>query len=306
MTKSFWFVVGSAVAVVVAVGGAYLLGAQVAKSNPFINKVVPVGSLSAIVQDATKRNTFVTNDGLSCSEPPPDVIGSIAVQLSAKVAGEKPGDGSGSADLAHQINTATEQLVKRSQGIQVLRDMMYRLCEAKQNGVLEERMYRSAMFHLLASLNFVVPFEQCLSIASGVSQEILNACFAEVTKHSSAMATSIKAESELHDQNAKLIEKNAAIQKKMEAYHHALHFVMLKSGLPSGLIPANYYSQLVRDLNQDKAKVFSSETAKYPYYLPNDVGNSPTVSESMAEVLERLRNDSELNQLPRAALFGES
>ncbi len=306
MPKNLWFMASSAVAVVVAVTGAYMLGGQVAKSNPYINKVLPVGNISAIVQDASKRNTFVTNEGLSCAEPPPDVIGSIAVQLSAKVGGEQQGVGSGSADLAHQFKTATEQLVKRSQGIQVLRDMMYRLCEAKQNGVLEEKMYRSAMFHLLASLNFVVPFEQCLSIANNISQEILNACFAEVNKHSNAMAVSIKAESELHAQNAGLASQISETKEENEAYHRALHFVMLSSGLPSGLIPENYHSQLVRDLNRGVAKVFLSETAKYPYYLPNDLGESPTLSESMIDVLERLRNDSNLEKSLHAALFEES
>ena len=75
-----------------------------------------------------------------------------------------------SSDLSQKI----ESLFDRSQGIQALRDGMYRLCEARSNGFIDNEVFERNLTHLVGTLNFVVPIELCTEMASrlGKSEKI--------------------------------------------------------------------------------------------------------------------------------------
>jgi hypothetical protein len=55
-------------------------------------------------------------------------------------------------------------LNERSQGIQALRDGMYRLCEAFLNEAITSATYEDHIGHLTATLNFIVPIELCAKL----------------------------------------------------------------------------------------------------------------------------------------------
>ena len=103
----------------------------------------------------------------ACAEPPPDAAQNIAQTLNAQLSAlgrRAEGEGSASAQIAQELRGATENLFQRSQGIQLLRDTMFRLCEAFQNGVLPPEQYVSAMTRLIDTANFIIPFEQCVGL----------------------------------------------------------------------------------------------------------------------------------------------
>ncbi len=80
-----------------------------------------------------------------CAEPSPDVAKAVSesFELDSKIAADVAGQGSGSLalDLARQRAEAIAQMTERIATVQLLRDGMYRACEAYANGALSKTEY---------------------------------------------------------------------------------------------------------------------------------------------------------------------
>lgn len=165
--------------------GIFFFGTNIETGSFSINpsrNVVKISENALLVkQDISERSTVLVarNDGQSlysvCSEPPPDGAQEIAKQLGASLNAEGSVDeeqtGKLSAEAISNLKTATQSLFDRSQGIQLLRDTMFRICEAFQNGVIDERDYSKLMTQLISTANFIIPFEQCAEIAIEVERQ---------------------------------------------------------------------------------------------------------------------------------------
>ena len=145
--------------------------------NPIRSDVVTIKDAAQLIsQDASRRAILLvprSDSGRSlfnaCSEPPPDVAQSLVQGLSSSLdAIAKKGaelEASLAAKMTSELKTAAELIFQRSQGIQLLRDTMFRLCEALQNGVIEKDDYRTLIQSLITTANFIIPFEQCTGMA---------------------------------------------------------------------------------------------------------------------------------------------
>lgn len=118
-----------------------------------------LGTAMSLTLDGSKRSILVNKkNGRFCSEPPPDAIAQIAAKLTASLSAPNAGvQASGTGNL--DVNILS--LFQRSQGVQVLRDGMYRVCEAYLNEAIEAGDYRSQMVQLVSTLNYIVPVELC-------------------------------------------------------------------------------------------------------------------------------------------------
>lgn len=173
------------VAGIVAVA-AFFLGTNIETGGFSVNArtdVVEVDSAAQLVkQDASERAIIMIArpDGQqlpsysSCAEPPPDATQEIARSISATfdALGKLSSGEQASAALgaASDLNTATKALFERSQGIQLLRDTMFRLCEAFQNGVVDPQSYAAQIESLILTANFIIPFEQCMSVSRNANE----------------------------------------------------------------------------------------------------------------------------------------
>ena len=117
-----------------------------------------------------------------CAEPPPDAASALAQSFAAELATKaSAGVSSGEVSAAIQ-NSRNEKLLKlfeRSQGIQALRDGMYRLCEARTNDFINNDTFESQMTQLIATLNFVVPIELCTEMLASSNYPLENVNFDE-------------------------------------------------------------------------------------------------------------------------------
>ncbi len=97
--------------------------------------------------DISKSSEFgrVMPSSVVCAEPSPDVAKAVSesFQLDSKVAAEVAGKGGGSLALAmaRERAEAIAQMTERLATIQLLRDGMYRACEAYANGALSKTEY---------------------------------------------------------------------------------------------------------------------------------------------------------------------
>lgn len=92
----------------------------------------------AAIVDIKQRAIVSSPQGIVCAEPSPDALATYAGELAAKstVAGKTP------VELAGAYQEAAAFVGMRSQTIQLLRDQLFRLCEAKMNGVIDTKEYQ--------------------------------------------------------------------------------------------------------------------------------------------------------------------
>ena len=137
-------------------------------TSPYIAEIKAVGTGHLITLDASKRTILVNQSGRFCAEPAPDAMGAIFTHLAANLSGKGKGKGAIEAELTGNIDTTTStsvfELFQRSQGVQLLRDGLYRLCEAHLNGAIGSDEYRENLVNLITTLNYVVPVELCSRI----------------------------------------------------------------------------------------------------------------------------------------------
>jgi hypothetical protein len=132
-----------------------------------------MGNMEMLVLDASRRSIVVSN-GQFCSEPVPDAANTFAKEFAGKLSGEKA-DAKAAAELSQLVNVEISKLFERSQGIQALRDGMYRLCEAYINKAISEDTYQEHIANLTATLNFIVPIELCSKLNREIVVAISNA-----------------------------------------------------------------------------------------------------------------------------------
>jgi hypothetical protein len=102
-------------------------------------------------------NSEFPRSTLFCAEPSPDALSAISSSLSASFGGLFPSGVQVQAALAQALSETASQLGVRNATIQLLRDGLYRQCEAYLNGLIDEdhydliaNKYVNAMVALLA------------------------------------------------------------------------------------------------------------------------------------------------------------
>lgn len=162
-----WFLALALVAL-----GTYLVVTEVTGKSVYVSVQHSVGGVRTLTLDASKRSIISTNDSV-CAEPAPDSMASLASEFGASMAAEAKLEKL-VAFLNSSSKTDVVSLFQRSQGIQALRDGMYRLCEGRMNRSISSEFYEELMIDLVSTLNFIVPLELCAR-ASGELGKLLGA-----------------------------------------------------------------------------------------------------------------------------------
>jgi hypothetical protein len=109
--------------------------------------------------DAKQRLVLVTHKGgktgdrkIVCAEPSPDAYSAAAASAAASAAGSAPLGGQGTASASGGFSAATSEaaasLAMRTQTIQLLRDGLYRACEAYMNGAIDQYQYNILLLNI--------------------------------------------------------------------------------------------------------------------------------------------------------------
>jgi hypothetical protein len=132
---------------------------------------------------AEKRAVFVfherANAGFACPEPSPDVRANVDRVL--KAASEAQGKGSKDSavqakqtvDLTNKIGT--EGLIQRTQGLQVLRDMLFQACLANVRGDMSGLQYVNFVSTTLPKLTTSLVAAELVTQNGGSSSGLSNA-----------------------------------------------------------------------------------------------------------------------------------
>lgn len=110
-------------------GGLLLLSVGCADWNTVSRRTPLPGSGVAIHLDAAQRVVYANSDGAVCAEPSPDALQAYAASLGAS--GATPSHEAIGLAAAFSENSASIGL--RTQSITLMRDALYRVCEAEHN-----------------------------------------------------------------------------------------------------------------------------------------------------------------------------
>lgn len=112
-----------------------------AKSRFVWTPTRPVLVLSGVDATDGLESRKVEERRVICAEPSPDALVTFSTALSAAVRGELAGQGAVSGELSRSLSETGRVLGERTPTIQLLRDNLYRACEAYANGVLDSFAY---------------------------------------------------------------------------------------------------------------------------------------------------------------------
>jgi hypothetical protein len=141
-----------------------------------------------------------------CAEPSPDVAQALSSALTASLKVAVEGRGSGQAAFGHSAAESVSQLGERLGTIQLLRDVLYRACEAYANGAMTRTMYAVAlsgiddtMVTMLSSELTAGAFGRQLaaittqaSVGGAASKELIDKLKADVGKSKAALTKAVE------------------------------------------------------------------------------------------------------------------
>jgi hypothetical protein len=117
------------------------------------------GDNNSVSLDAKQRLVLVTRQGgrsgnkrVVCAEPSPDVYSVTAASVAGSAAFTGPlggtSDAKAGAAIAAARNEAGASIAMRTQTIQLLRDGLYRACEAYMNGAIDDVQYNVILLNI--------------------------------------------------------------------------------------------------------------------------------------------------------------
>lgn len=99
----------------------------------------------------TKTGLLPDRAVMLCAEASPDVSDDIAASVAAAAAAKGPAPASGAASpelgasFAQALATTGQALFKRTQALQLYRDIAYHLCQAKMNGFIDDQQFHDKL-----------------------------------------------------------------------------------------------------------------------------------------------------------------
>ena len=110
----------------------------------------------------------VTRKFLICAEPSPDTVSSLSSAFETALnAGKFESDDTGTLKISEALSEAVGKLGKRNATIQLLRDGLYRQCEAYLNGVISRDQYVNISNRYVDAMVTLLAIEQVTSPDAG-------------------------------------------------------------------------------------------------------------------------------------------
>jgi hypothetical protein len=157
-----------------------------------------------------------------CAEPSPDALSALSANVSAQASLDIAGRGSGSGQFERSFAEAVQNIGKRTVTVQVLRDGLYRACEAYANGVLDEFGYGLILNQVD---NIMVKLIALESLGQGVVAPDDRDALDKLRKAESDKAAVVRAEKEVaiaNEQLKKIENQEHEAKRKVDAASRTL------------------------------------------------------------------------------------
>lgn len=216
---SYWRT--ASIAMTLALGAAVLPGCAHLTTY---NKQVKLDGAHSLAIDVKQRVVFSqqrkNKDGVqigvvTCAEPSPDALTVVSASLGGSLGLSAP-QGNTTANLAAALSESGAFVGLRTQSIQLLRDAMYRLCEAYAAGAVDDNEYEGMQRRFQSTMMGLIAIEQ-LTRPVVAGQALLTSSAGAQGGAGAGDAQVQAAQGKLTEQRAKVTNAETAVDEKQTA-----------------------------------------------------------------------------------------
>ncbi len=168
---------------------------------------------------------------VACAEPSPDVMTAYAAQFAAGLSKTTPEGGKMSAEAKAALQQAAAFIGMRTPSIQLLRDAMYRVCEAYANGAVDSDQYELFMRRYQRQIVAMMAIESLAQVGRAPAITLTTQASTGGERALSEWMAEIKTQQELQDKHQKVADAKGAESKQLGEEIEGLEKDLGKDGL---------------------------------------------------------------------------
>lgn len=168
---------------------------------------------------------------VACAEPSPDVMTAYAAQFAAGLSKTTPEGGKMSAEAKAALQQAAAFIGMRTPSIQLLRDAMYRVCEAYANGAVDSDQYELFMRRYQRQIVAMMAIESLAQVGRAPAITLTTQASTGGERALSEWMGEIKTQQELQDKHQKVADAKGAESKQLGEEIESLEKDLGKDGL---------------------------------------------------------------------------
>jgi hypothetical protein len=168
---------------------------------------------------------------VACAEPSPDVMTAYAAQFAAGLSKTTPEGGKMSAEAKAALQQAAAFIGMRTPSIQLLRDAMYRVCEAYANGAVDSDQYELFMRRYQRQIVAMMAIESLAQVGRAPAIALTTQASTGGERALSEWMGEIKTQQELQDKHQKVADAKGAESKQLGEEIEGLEKDLGKDGL---------------------------------------------------------------------------
>jgi uncharacterized protein YdcH (DUF465 family) len=232
-----------------------------------------------------------------CAEPSPDALSAYAAELSAKA--DTPGKTA--AQFAAAFQESASYIGLRTQAIQLLRDSMYRLCEAYMSGGIDETQYQLLLRRYQKNMVALLTIEQLTGAIRVPPVTINTQGSAEAARSLSSLAQEIKLdESKISDLDEKIKTLNSELtgaeaSKKASLEAEIAKLTKEKTALEADKAAVEKARETVRDVAVSGSATATVNTYNIPSQRSDE--HIQAVAKAVAEIAARVLDTDDIGAL---------
>lgn len=279
------------------------------RTTSFSSSTEKKGTLRAIHLDAQQRLILTNQINRICAEPSPDALAAYASSLGFGLSAPTQG----SASLAQSLQNSSGSIGLRTQSITLMRDTLYRMCEAWMNEAIGPVQVATFLGRSLDLTAVILAVEQLtgavaakqivLTGASGAggsaailsNQELLDAAREDEQGKAKLLEESQTA---LQNNKEAVAIKTTEVSEARTAYNDAI--------APGSSVPSSRQSELKTDLNKKESELASLNTQQETLESETSI-RSRLLEESQKnrKTIEDIKNSAVANAISNTNTSGQ-
>lgn len=161
------------------------------------------------------KKTYPISHYVTCAEPSPDAMSAYAAQFAADLTKTTPEGGQISAAAKAALQQAAAFIGMRTPSIQLLRDAMYRVCEAYANGAVDSDQYELFMRRYQRQIVAMMAIESLAQVGRAPAITLTTQASTGGERALSEWMAEIKTQQELQDKHKNVANATVAESEQL-------------------------------------------------------------------------------------------
>lgn len=238
--------------------------------------IVVTRKLETKVTNTAGYNSTTSDFVQFCAEPSPDALASVAASLSGSLTGSSAASQQLAAQVAASLSGTATNIGLRTQSIQLMRDALYRLCEAGANGHINEFQMRTLHMRYQNMIIGLLAIEQLTGVVRGPNATTTSEANAQVAGQALELSRELAA---LGEEETTLQQSIPEIEESVATLKSELDVAEKDRDAKSAGLKATPPTATQKELDESEAKVVEQKKS-----LAADESKLGTAQKRLADV----------------------